>query len=122
MRLSHPWTAEMIDAVAHISRVIILDARAVWIREFGRSLTKLVPTLGLLPIIDNTGLLSRAFMRVDEHDGLELISCRLQRGWWRRGPWNETSKLVRFVEDHTVQAERTLVIFCSPHYLSVCRA
>lgn len=105
-----------------ISKVNILDARAIWVREFGRSMAKLVPTAGLLPSVHNTGIFRRRCTPIAGYDGLSLKSCHLQRGWWRSGPLNERAKLVRFVESETDDPDKTLVIFSAPHYLHVARA
>ena len=101
----------------------VLDVRAIWIKEFASALGKLVPTLGWLPTITNTGRLQRS-----EH---EEISCDpplrirrfpLQRGFARWPIDSLTRENVRIVHRLARQNSgnnSSVLVCCSPHYAAV---
>lgn len=107
------------ERAVKIENAIILDARAPWIKEFGHALGGLLPATGLLPTIDTVGKWRRRLQPGGEYGNLSLVSCSLQRGWWRGRLFAEHRKFREFVGENGGLRPSTLVLFTSPYYADV---
>ncbi|HEX8847113.1 MAG TPA: glycosyltransferase [Pyrinomonadaceae bacterium] len=104
----------------------VLDVRAIWIKEFASALNRVVPVLGWIPSISNTGRLKRWEREEVLNDpALRVRHFPLQRGFARPPlAWlvREGSRLRGRLARHSSDTRTSPLICCSPHYAAVAEA